>query len=115
MPAKSFNKLVIAVSGTFPGLKQGLFQAVVPRMLGVKIELTCHSTAAADLRKIVESQGATFSATVGADCTHLVTTQKEVEKNSTKCELTPHTGLLSVLLAYLASNISPASLWDPEV
>ncbi|KAL2793619.1 poly polymerase catalytic domain-containing protein [Aspergillus keveii] len=60
MPAKSFNKLVIAVSGTFPGLKQ------------------------ADLRKIVESQGATFSATVGADCTHLVTTQKEVEKNSTK-------------------------------
>ncbi|KAJ0423742.1 poly polymerase catalytic domain-containing protein [Aspergillus carlsbadensis] len=60
MPAKSFNKLVIAVSGTFPGYKQ------------------------ADLRKIVESHGATFSSTVAADCTHLVTTQKEVEKNSTK-------------------------------
>ncbi|KAL2854968.1 poly polymerase catalytic domain-containing protein [Aspergillus pseudoustus] len=60
MPARSFNKLVIAVSGTFPGYKQ------------------------ADLKKIVESQGATFSSSVGADCTHLITTQKEVEKNGTK-------------------------------
>jgi hypothetical protein len=63
----------------------------------------------------VESQGATFSTTVGSDCTHLVTTQKEVEKNSTKCELTPHNCLLSVLLAHFAFNTSPASLWDPEM
>ncbi|KAL2818856.1 poly polymerase catalytic domain-containing protein [Aspergillus granulosus] len=60
MPPRSFKNLVIAVSGTFPGYKQ------------------------ADLKKIVESQGATYVSTVGHDCTHLVTTQKEVDKNGTK-------------------------------
>ncbi len=28
-----------------------------------------------------------FSSSVGSDCTHLITTQKEVERNGTKCEL----------------------------
>ncbi|KAL2834935.1 poly polymerase catalytic domain-containing protein [Aspergillus cavernicola] len=60
MPPRSFKKLVIAVSGTFPGYKQ------------------------ADLSAIVEGHGATFSKSVGLDCTHLITTQKEVDKNGTK-------------------------------
>ncbi|KAI9371850.1 poly polymerase catalytic domain-containing protein [Aspergillus egyptiacus] len=60
MPPRSFKKLVVAVSGTFPGYKQ------------------------ADLKAIVEGHGATFSSSVGVDCTHLITTQKEVEKGGTK-------------------------------
>ncbi|KAL4810012.1 poly polymerase catalytic domain-containing protein [Aspergillus unguis] len=60
MPPKSFKKLVIAASGTFPGYKQ------------------------ADLKATVEKHGATFISSVNADCTHLVATQKEVEKNGTK-------------------------------
>lgn len=39
----------------------------------------------ADLKALVEKQGATFNATVSSDCTHLVTTQKDVEKKSEKC------------------------------
>ncbi|KAL2863670.1 putative poly(ADP)-ribose polymerase PARP [Aspergillus lucknowensis] len=60
MPPRSFKEVVVAVSGTFPGYKQ------------------------AGLKAIVERHGATFSSSVGNDCTHLVTTQKEVEKNGTK-------------------------------
>ncbi|KAL4921926.1 poly polymerase catalytic domain-containing protein [Aspergillus aurantiobrunneus] len=60
MPSRSFKKLVIAVSGTFSGYKQ------------------------ADLKAVVESHDATFTSSVGADCTHLITTQKEVDKNGTK-------------------------------
>ncbi|KAL5043795.1 hypothetical protein BDW71DRAFT_187388 [Aspergillus fruticulosus] len=60
MPPTSFKNLVIAVSGTFPGYKQ------------------------ADLRAIVERYGATFTSSVSTDCTHLIATQKEVDKNGTK-------------------------------
>ncbi|OJJ48899.1 hypothetical protein ASPZODRAFT_157407 [Penicilliopsis zonata CBS 506.65] len=56
----SFKNLVITLSGTFPGYKQ------------------------ADLKTIVESHGATFSSTVTEECTHLVTTQKEVDKKGSK-------------------------------
>ncbi|RHZ44545.1 putative poly(ADP)-ribose polymerase PARP [Aspergillus thermomutatus] len=60
MAPRTFKKAVIAVSGTFPGYKQ------------------------ADLKAIVEGQGATFSSTVSEGCTHLVTTQKEAEKGTVK-------------------------------
>ncbi|KAL4980733.1 poly polymerase catalytic domain-containing protein [Aspergillus desertorum] len=60
MPQTSFRELVIAVSGTFPGYKQG------------------------DLKAIVERHGATFTSSVSTNCTHLIATQKEVDKNGTK-------------------------------
>ncbi|KAH2980727.1 hypothetical protein KXW58_002546 [Aspergillus fumigatus] len=60
MAPRTFKKAVIAVSGTFSGYKQ------------------------ADLKAIVEGQGSTFSTTVSEGCTHLVTTQKEVEKGTVK-------------------------------
>ncbi|KAJ6127993.1 hypothetical protein N7471_009210 [Penicillium samsonianum] len=60
MPAQSFKKLAIAVGGTFPNLKQ------------------------ADLKTLIEKNGATFSTAVTDDCTHLVTTDKDVEKQTTK-------------------------------
>ncbi|OQE36958.1 hypothetical protein PENCOP_c011G01823 [Penicillium coprophilum] len=60
MPAQSFKKLVISVGGTFPNFKQ------------------------ADLKALIENQGATFSTAVTDDCTHLVTTEKDVEKQTTK-------------------------------
>ncbi|CAG8909903.1 unnamed protein product [Penicillium egyptiacum] len=60
MPAQSFKKLVVAVGGTFPNLRQ------------------------ADLKALIEKNGATFSTAVTDDCTHLVTTEKDVEKQTTK-------------------------------
>ncbi|KAJ5971379.1 uncharacterized protein N7479_001297 [Penicillium vulpinum] len=60
MPVRTFKKLVIAVAGTFPNLKQ------------------------ADLKSLIEKNGATFSTSVTDDCTHLVTTEKDVEKQTTK-------------------------------
>ncbi|KAJ5338000.1 hypothetical protein N7452_004728 [Penicillium brevicompactum] len=59
MPA-SFKNVIIAVSGTFPNLRQ------------------------ADVRGLVEQNGATFSTSVTEECTHLVTTQVDVDKQSTK-------------------------------
>ncbi|KAL4878673.1 poly polymerase catalytic domain-containing protein [Aspergillus karnatakaensis] len=91
MPPRSFKKLVIAVSGTFPGYKQGAFPPYVffwsqlrSYILHAGSELTRYTQPAADLKAIVERHGATFVSSVTADCTHLVTTQKEVEKNGTK-------------------------------
>ncbi|KAL2010392.1 hypothetical protein VTN00DRAFT_6199 [Thermoascus crustaceus] len=55
-----FKKVVLVASGTFPGYKQ------------------------ADLKAIVEQYGGTFSAKVTDDCTHLVSTQREVENGGTK-------------------------------
>ncbi|KAJ6134592.1 hypothetical protein N7523_000914 [Penicillium sp. IBT 18751x] len=67
MAPRSFKKLIIAVSGTFPGYKQ------------------------ADLKSLVEGQNATFSSSVVDSCTHLITTEKDVEKNTMKyraaCEI----------------------------
>ncbi|KAJ5209988.1 hypothetical protein N7491_009799 [Penicillium cf. griseofulvum] len=60
MPIRTFKKLVIAVAGTFPNLKQ------------------------ADLKSMIEKNGATFSSSVTDDCTHLVTTEKDVQKQTTK-------------------------------
>lgn len=42
----------------------------------------------ADLKTLIEKNGATFSTAVTDDCTHLVTTDKDVEKQTTKCECT---------------------------
>lgn len=42
----------------------------------------------ADLKALIEKNGATFSTSVTDDCTHLVTTEKDVEKQTTKCEYT---------------------------
>lgn len=42
----------------------------------------------ADLKALIEKNGATFTTTVTEDCTHLVTTEKDVEKQTTKCECT---------------------------
>ncbi|KAJ5781100.1 hypothetical protein N7457_006260 [Penicillium paradoxum] len=60
MSVPNFKKFVIAVGGTFPNFRQ------------------------ADLKAIVEDNGATFSPSVTGDCTHLVTTDKDVEKQTTK-------------------------------
>ncbi|KAJ5802035.1 uncharacterized protein N7503_004485 [Penicillium pulvis] len=60
MAPRSFKKLSIAVSGTIPGYKQ------------------------ADVKSLVEAQGATFSATVDDGCTHLITTERDAAKRGTK-------------------------------
>ncbi|KAJ5698679.1 hypothetical protein N7462_000684 [Penicillium macrosclerotiorum] len=60
MAPRTFKKMVIAVSGTFPGFKQS------------------------DVKELIEAQGATFSTSVNDQCTHLITTSKDVEKNSSK-------------------------------
>ncbi|KAL4889345.1 poly polymerase [Aspergillus ambiguus] len=51
---------VIAVSGTFPGYRQ------------------------AELRSMIKSHGATFSQAVTNDCTHLITTQREIDNKNSK-------------------------------
>jgi hypothetical protein len=42
----------------------------------------------ADLKALIEKNGSTFTTTVTEDCTHLVTTEKDVEKQTTKCQST---------------------------
>ncbi|GKZ23618.1 hypothetical protein AbraIFM66951_009894 [Aspergillus brasiliensis] len=60
MTGQAFKGLVIAVAGTFPGYKQ------------------------ASLKTIVQRHGGTFSTAVTEECTHLVTTQREVDNKSVK-------------------------------
>ncbi|KAE8153467.1 poly polymerase catalytic domain-containing protein [Aspergillus avenaceus] len=61
MPARNaFKNVVVVLSGSFSGYKQ------------------------ADLKTIVEAKGATFSQTVTSDCTHLVTTQRDVDNETSK-------------------------------
>ncbi|KAI1830556.1 hypothetical protein DTO027I6_8828 [Penicillium roqueforti] len=60
MAPRSFKNLVITVGGTFPNLRQ------------------------VDLKTLIEGNGATFSTAVTDECTHLVTTEKDVEKQTTK-------------------------------
>ena len=94
MAPRSFKKFSIAVSGTIPGYKQGQcvpwsFLRFGPtldpeRVSSALIILTLK----ADVKSLVESVGATFTSTVDEDCTHLITTQKDVEKNSAKCMFT---------------------------
>jgi poly [ADP-ribose] polymerase len=43
-------------------------------------------TGLADLKSMIENNGATFSTSVTDDLTHLVTTDRDVDKESTKCE-----------------------------
>ncbi|KAE8371076.1 poly polymerase catalytic domain-containing protein [Aspergillus bertholletiae] len=62
MPPKKnlFKDVVVVVAGSFSGYKQ------------------------ADVKKLVEGQGAKFSTTVTGDCTHLITTQREVDNVNSK-------------------------------
>ncbi|UDD55742.1 hypothetical protein AFCA_003335 [Aspergillus flavus] len=62
MPPKKnlFKDVVVVVAGSFSGYKQ------------------------ADVKKLVEGQGAKFCTTVTGDCTHFVTTQREVDNNNSK-------------------------------
>ncbi|OOQ89951.1 putative poly(ADP)-ribose polymerase PARP [Penicillium brasilianum] len=60
MAPRSFKNTVIAVSGTLPGYKQ------------------------ADVKALVEQHGATFSSSVTDQCTHLITTLKDIEKQGIK-------------------------------
>ncbi|KAL1968943.1 hypothetical protein VTN77DRAFT_777 [Rasamsonia byssochlamydoides] len=60
MAPTTFKGLVVVASGTFPGYKQ------------------------TDLKKIVENNGGSFNSKVSDECTHLVSTQKEVDNNGTK-------------------------------
>lgn len=50
------------------------------------MRLTLPFLLAADIKALVEEQGATFSSSVTDQCTHLVTTQKDAEKKGVKCE-----------------------------
>uniref|UniRef100_Q6V7K2 Poly [ADP-ribose] polymerase n=1 Tax=Emericella nidulans TaxID=162425 RepID=Q6V7K2_EMEND len=90
MPPKLFKKLVIAVSGTFPGYRQGRnfcdVQFLIEFFKSTTRELTRHSYAG-DLKAIVERHGATFTSSVGTDCTHLIATQKEADKKGAKLSL----------------------------
>lgn len=61
--------------------------------------------AVADVKDLVEGQGATFVATVNDECTHLITTEKDVEKKSAKCECQ-----WPCLLVWRHLNISFASI-----
>jgi poly [ADP-ribose] polymerase len=96
MPARTFKQLVIAVAGTFPNLKQGMSQSPLlpsgPGAPAFDYDLhNCILTSLlllADLKSMIEKNGATFSTTVSDDCTHLVTTEKDVQKQTTKCECT---------------------------
>lgn len=45
-----------------------------------------HALTTADLKGLMEDHDATFSPSVTDECTHLVTTQKDVEKNTAKCK-----------------------------
>lgn len=45
-----------------------------------------HAFPTADLKYLMEDHDATFSPSVTDECTHLVTTQKDVEKNTAKCK-----------------------------
>lgn len=89
MPARSFKKLVIALGGTFPGLRQGMSPYSPPPGHWLSSPAICtltYTLLPADLKELVEKNGASFSATVTEDCTHLVTTEKDVEKQTSKCE-----------------------------
>jgi hypothetical protein len=41
---------------------------------------------AADIKVLIEEQGALFSSSVTDRCTHLITTPKDIEKKGVKCE-----------------------------
>ncbi|KAJ5157758.1 uncharacterized protein N7482_008858 [Penicillium canariense] len=71
MAPRTFKKMVIAISGTFAGYKQA------------EMRLTLFLLPA-DIKALVEEQGATFSSSVTDQCTHLVTTEKDAEKKGIK-------------------------------
>ncbi|KAJ5591917.1 uncharacterized protein N7459_002286 [Penicillium hispanicum] len=81
MAPRSFKKFVIAVSGTFPGYKQDLTVQSSSSALANEAE---PSITVADVKALVEDRGATFVTTVNDQCTHLITTEKDVEKKSAK-------------------------------
>ena len=86
MAPRTFKKATVAVSGTFPGYKQSQNTNVLFLCFLCDLELIA-LIYIADLKDLVEGQGATFSTSVSPECTHLITTQKDVEKKSAKCVL----------------------------
>jgi poly [ADP-ribose] polymerase len=91
MAPRAFHQFVITLSGTFSGYKQGEFRLnpgeLTPRSRSsTRGDGRDSDDLAADVKALVEEQGATFSTSVTDLCTHLITTQKEVDKNTMKCE-----------------------------
>jgi hypothetical protein len=68
--------------------------------------LTCHCTA--DLKELIESHGGTFSSTVKANCTHLITSEKIPNKLATKGDM-PCNVLLFGTLCLSEDDASPKS------
>ncbi|KAF5854804.1 hypothetical protein ETB97_011334 [Aspergillus alliaceus] len=86
MPAKKnlLKDVVVVLAGTLPGYKQGK-PHFSPLMCWENWRANCrHLRTAADVKALVEGQGAKFSSSVTSDCTHLVTTQREVDNNNSK-------------------------------
>jgi poly [ADP-ribose] polymerase len=65
--------------------------------LHIEIVFT-HEIGLADLKSMIEDNGATFSTTVTEDLTHLVTTEKDVEKQTTKCEQAKNDDIVTIFL-----------------
>ena len=92
MSPKSFKEFVVTVSGTFPGYKQGEWPVTYIgdfAICGHLIQIGNRGSFVyliADVKALVEGQGAIFVTTVNDQCTHLITTQKDVDKKSAKCE-----------------------------
>lgn len=94
---------MVAVSGTHPGYKQGgkslslhsRHEDHTPQNtrthsrlhVALRVFTDTDARSPAQLKALVEGLGATFSSSMSASWTHLVTTQKDVEKTSTKCKL----------------------------
>ncbi|PLB54116.1 poly polymerase [Aspergillus steynii IBT 23096] len=82
MPSASFKHFVISVAGAFPGYKQGN-QILSSQQLKFYHQWANFRTKA-DLKAIIESRGATWSPGVTSGCTHLITTQREINNHNTK-------------------------------
>lgn len=83
----SFKTFVIALSGTFPDLKQGTgFFLLIGSLSVLRPHMNRADFPQADVKALIEQTGATFSNSVTEACTHLVTTQTDVDKKSAKCE-----------------------------
>ncbi|KAE8351313.1 poly polymerase catalytic domain-containing protein [Aspergillus coremiiformis] len=85
MPPKKnlFKDVVVVLAGSFPGYKQGRFPLHRGCFGSIRAHYRYFGTTA-DLKSLVEGQGAKFSSSVTDDCTHLVTTQREVDKKNSK-------------------------------
>jgi poly [ADP-ribose] polymerase len=59
---------------------------------------------AADIKVFVEEQGALFSSSVTDQCTHLITTQKDIEKKGTKCEDYPAKSHIALVVYWMLTT-----------